>query len=207
MKTIDISEEIYSYLETIPRPFNATVNDVLQKVINDYKELQAEHSDLKERYSDLKNRDSEPMIPSENSKPALKERSAKINGNFPKKRSHAISELLDDPRFKTSSGKDKYGLILSAICRENPKRFEEILRFEFGSKRKYFSTSEIEIASSGSNTGVIKIPETSIYALTSLAVENKRKILDQVMSHFGYPYALIERVCRNIPKMNRKKRD
>lgn len=169
MKSIEVDEEVLNALFKNAQGFGDTANTVLRRVLG--------------------------LAPSANGsdKSHLSEPSSTTIPS-------PILAYAEGPKFRSlARGLDKFLALLAWLQQRHGTDFEEILNLPLGG-RKYFAKTEGEIrATAHGSVSVRRIPESEIWALTTLSNDSKKTVISRVLQFLGYPTAEVAGVLKQFP--------
>lgn len=100
-----------------------------------------------------------------------------------------VGVLLNDSRLRLERDVvQRFLHILGWLAREHPADFDGVTRIS-GRKRLYFSKSEASLKESGASVQPQKIPDTGYWVITNNDTPKKRRMLEDVLQMLHYPPA------------------
>ena len=172
MKTIEISDSVYTALSQRVKGFGETPNTVIERLLNRLDELE---------------------------KPTLKKLPPAKEPSHDEAEG-PLTKLITSLEYQRCDAVGRYISILSKLYKINPGKFEQLTRYRRkGGKRVNFAKSSQEIEQSGSSTYPQPITGTPFFVLTNLDNRSKRHILADVLPFFGISKNHIQEVIKTIP--------
>lgn len=179
---VEIDNEVFDALKKRITGFNETPNDVLRCLLDlPRKGVGPE----KQPNSELATRNGAPA------------RELKVR--------NTLATLVARTAYGPAPAINKYLAILAVIIKEVPGMREKLLQYRKG-KRVYFSEKEEEIHSSAQNVTVHKIPNESIFVLSTMDNRAKREILADICLLAGLNRSEAEEIVSSIQDSAKKRR-
>jgi negative modulator of initiation of replication len=95
------------------------------------------------------------------------------------------------------TGKERYLALLSLLYKLDSRGFMRLLNL-WGTSRRYFGTSAMEISQTGRNTSPEAVIGSPYWTVTNLNQDRKREILRRVLVELGYSRAITTEVCQAL---------
>lgn len=173
MRTIEIDDDVFFYLNGASRSLNTSIGQVVRDLIN----------------------------PAETTFPRGPKPVAKPQGTAGDQRSPrdvALSDYVRSPGFLANrSVVDQFLSVLSFLHKQNPDKFELLTSLE-GRTRKYIAKSEQELEASGTSVNPKQIPHSNFWVVTNNDTNNKRMLLKQALTLLGYSTETIRLVAESL---------
>jgi negative modulator of initiation of replication len=189
MKTIDVDEELYSYIASQTRHIGESASDILRRLLNvDGQESPSQPVSHSVQVAE---------VPVETqikgivvSKDAGKEQT--LSGV------QVMRELLISDEFAAQKKViDRFMLVLSTLYAIDSDSFSEAMLVK-GRKRVYFADNEQTLLESGKTTKPKAIPNTPFWVITNNNTSRKQQMIEQVMVRMNFPPELIDKVTLSI---------
>ena len=182
MKTIEIDDDVYAFLERHISGFGDTPNNVLRRV-------------LLPKISLPPPRQSVPAVNAPSVSVAI---GPSVQGPRLPITDSKLSEILNSAEYRRSNGKEKYFTLLAFLERASPNGLLRLGVYS-GRHRIYIANNALEIERSGTNTLPDKVPGTALFAATNLSNSMKRSILRHSLTRLGRSSSEIRAVEESIP--------
>jgi len=174
MKTIEVDDQLYSYIASQTQHIGESASDILRRLL-----------DVPQR--------SAPKLGADQSSPASPSTEAVKRPPY-----HELARLLKSEPF-TSEVKavGRFMLVLTTLYQSDSAGFTAATEIK-GTKRVYFGRSEEQLLEHGASTKPRQIPATPYWVITNTNTGRKRNIIAQLMTDMGYCHQQIEQICQVI---------
>jgi negative modulator of initiation of replication len=112
--------------------------------------------------------------------------------------------FMRSPQFKSiPRAVDQYLQVLGWLNKHHAGKFPQVATELPMGGRKYFAYSQQEITGKG-YTGPRPIPNSSLWALTAMANDHKKRVLGHVLSFLGYSADLVALILAEFPDSEKR---
>ena len=181
MKTIEVDDELYSYIASHTKHIGESASDILRRMLKFSAASQPAAAPVPK---------STPVAaPAAEVKPV----------NSPKDNVRAVRELLlSDEYAEQKNAVNRFMLVLSTLYSLNAKAFAESTESLHGRTRVYFASDERTLLQSGNQTKPKQVPGTPYWVITNTNTGRKCSMIEHIMQSMQFPAELIEKVCGTI---------
>lgn len=180
MKTIEVDDDLYSYIASHTQHIGESASDILRRML---------------RFSAV----TQPEVsPAKGLPPAVPE--GELHQATPAKENiRALRELLlSDEYDEQKRAVNRFMLILTALYNLNSQGFADAARSLHGRTRVYFAEDSRILLKNGSHTKPKQIPGTSWWVITNTNTGRKCSMITHIMQAMQFPTEVIEKVCSTI---------
>jgi len=170
MKTIEVDDQLYSYIASQTEHIGESASDILRRLLNVPK---PEAQGGENTTSPSHEADRHPPF-------------------------DELVRLLNSKAF-ASEGKviGRFMAILATLYQLDSAGFTAATEIK-GTKRVYFGRSQEQLLEHGSSTKPRQIPDTPYWVITNTNTGRKRNIIAQLMADMGFCQQQIEQICQAI---------
>ena len=182
MKTIEVDDELYSYIASHTKHIGESASDILRRMLKFSAAPQPAAAVPLAK---------EPLAPVtvEEVKPA----------NTAKDKVRAVRELLlSDEYAEQKKAVNRFMLVLSTLYSIDKKAFAESTESLHGRTRVYFAADEHTLLQNGNQTKPKQVPDTPYWVITNTNTGRKCSMVEHIMQSMQFPAELIEKVCGTI---------
>ncbi|WP_437889236.1 replication initiation negative regulator SeqA [Phytobacter sp. V91] len=183
MKTIEVDDELYSYIASHTKHIGESASDILRRMLK-FSATSQPASTLPAVVKET------PVAPkTEEVKPA----------NTAKDKVRAVRELLlSDEYAEQKKAVNRFLLVLSTLYSLDNNAFAESTESLHGRTRVYFASDEQTLLQNGNQTKPKQVPETPYWVITNTNTGRKCSMVEHIMQSMQFPVELIEKVCGTI---------
>ena len=177
MKTIEVDDELYSYIASHTKHIGESASDILRRML---------------KFSAV----SQPATPVSKAAPALAPAPAvEVKpANPAKDKVRAMRELLLSDEY----AENRFMLVLTTLYSLDSKAFAEATESLHGRTRVYFAEDARTLLKSGNQTKPKQVPGTPWWVITNTNTGRKCSMIEHIMQSMQFPAELIEKVCGTI---------
>lgn len=182
MKTIEVDDELYSYIASHTKHIGESASDILRRMLKFSAAPQPAAAVPLAK---------EPLAPVtvEEVKPA----------NTAKDKVRAVRELLlSDEYAEQKKAVNRFMLVLSTLYSLDNNAFAEATESLHGRTRVYFAGDEQTLLQNGNQTKPKHVPGTPYWVITNTNTGRKCSMIEHIMQSMQFPAELIEKVCGTI---------
>jgi len=177
MKTIEVDDELYSYIASHTKHIGESASDILRRML---KFSAASQSAPKETRVVSAAPDLKPVNPAKDNVRAMREL------------------LLSDEYADQKRAVNRFMLVLSTLYSLDAKAFADATESLHGRTRVYFANDEKTLLQSGNQTKPKGVPGTPYWVITNTNTGRKCGMIEHIMQSMQFPAELIEKVCGTI---------
>ncbi|WP_318389032.1 replication initiation negative regulator SeqA [Enterobacter sp.] len=177
MKTIEVDDELYSYIASHTKHIGESASDILRRML---KFSAASQSVPKETRVVSAAPDLKPVNPAKDNVRAMREL------------------LLSDEYADQKRAVNRFMLVLSTLYSLDAKAFADATESLHGRTRVYFANDEKTLLQSGNQTKPKEVPGTPYWVITNTNTGRKCGMIEHIMQSMQFPAELIEKVCGTI---------
>ncbi|XTZ37263.1 replication initiation negative regulator SeqA [Salmonella enterica] len=184
MKTIEVDDELYSYIASHTKHIGESASDILRRML---------------KFSAVP----QPQ-PAASVAPVKETRTVSVEGvkpatNTAKDKVRAVRELLlSDEYAEQKKAVNRFLLVLSTLYSLDEKGFTESTESLHGRTRVYFAVNEHTLLQNGTQTKPKPVPNTPYWVITNTNTGRKCSMIEHIMQSMQFPVELIEKVCGTI---------
>ena len=184
MKTIDVDEELYSYIASHTQHIGESASEILRRMLN--LGPQAPGTSCAPVATDSADNKTPPVTP----------RPVKATSQDPVRVMREL--LLSDSYAEKKKTIDRFMLVLSALYNIDPQGFSKSTDELHGRTRVYFAGDEHTLLASGKTSKPRHIPGTPFWVITNTNTQRKQSMVEQIMQGMGFPANTVEKVCNTL---------
>lgn len=184
MKTIEVDDELYSYIASHTKHIGESASDILRRMLKFSAVPQAQ--------------------PATTPAPAPQARTAGTAEeikpvNTTRDKVRAVRELLlSDEYAEQKKAVNRFLLVLSTLYSLDAQGFTESTESLHGRTRVYFAANEQTLLQNGNQTKPKQVPGTPLWVITNTNTGRKCSMIEHIMQSMQFPAELIEKVCGTI---------
>ena len=180
MKTIEVDDELYSYIASHTKHIGESASDILRRML---------------KFSAA----SQPVTPIVKEVRAVQPVVAAKPVNPVKDKVRAMRELLlSDEYAEQKKAVNRFMLVLSTLYSLDQNAFAEATESLHGRTRVYFAADEQTLLKNGNQTKPKHVPGTPYWVITNTNTGRKCSMVEHIMQSMQFPAELIEKVCGTI---------
>ena len=180
MKTIEVDDELYSYIASHTKHIGESASDILRRMLKFSAASQPATPVVK---------DVRAVQPVVEAKPV----------NPVKDKVRAMRELLlSDEYAEQKKAVNRFMLVLSTLYSLDQHAFAEATESLHGRTRVYFAADEQTLLKTGNQTKPKHVPGTPYWVITNTNTGRKCSMVEHIMQSMQFPAELIEKVCGTI---------
>nr|WP_318384957.1 replication initiation negative regulator SeqA [uncultured Enterobacter sp.] len=180
MKTIEVDDELYSYIAGHTKHIGESASDILRRMLK---------FSAASKPATAAPKDAAPVIVTADAKPA----------NTAKDKVRAMRELLlSDEYADQKRAVNRFMLVLSTLYSLDAKAFADATESLHGRTRVYFASNEHTLLQNGNQTKPKEVPGTPYWVITNTNTGRKCSMIEHIMQSMQFPAELIEKVCGTI---------
>ncbi|MBU5640228.1 replication initiation negative regulator SeqA [Citrobacter sp. S46_ASV_140] len=180
MKTIEVDDELYSYIASHTKHIGESASDILRRML---------------KFSAA----SQPVTPVVKEVRAVQAVVEAKPVNLVKDKVRAMRELLlSDEYAEQKKAVNRFMLVLSTLYSLDQNAFAEATESLHGRTRVYFAADEQTLLKNGNQTKPKHVPGTPYWVITNTNTGRKCSMVEHIMQSMQFPAELIEKVCGTI---------
>ena len=180
MKTIEVDDELYSYIASHTKHIGESASDILRRML---------------KFSAA----SQPVTPVVKEVRAVQAVVEAKLVNPVKDKVRAMRELLlSDEYAEQKKAVNRFMLVLSTLYSLDQNAFAEATESLHGRTRVYFAADEQTLLKNGNQTKPKHVPGTPYWVITNTNTGRKCSMVEHIMQSMQFPAELIEKVCGTI---------
>ncbi|EFE08269.1 replication initiation negative regulator SeqA [Citrobacter youngae] len=180
MKTIEVDDELYSYIASHTKHIGESASDILRRML---------------KFSAA----SQPVTPVVKDVRAVQAVVEAKPVNPVKDKVRAMRELLlSDEYAEQKKAVNRFMLVLSTLYSLDQNAFAEATESLHGRTRVYFAADEQTLLKNGNQTKPKHVPGTPYWVITNTNTGRKCSMVEHIMQSMQFPAELIEKVCGTI---------
>ncbi|SCB87456.1 replication initiation negative regulator SeqA [Kosakonia oryziphila] len=184
MKTIEVDDELYSYIASHTKHIGESASDILRRMLKF-----SAVSSVQPAASLAPVKEPRTVVTVESIKPA----------NTAKDKVRAVRELLlSDEYAEQKKAVNRFLMVLSTLYSLDDKGFTESTESLHGRTRVYFAVNEQTLLQNGNQTKPKQVPNTPYWVITNTNTGRKCSMIEHIMQSMQFPAELIEKVCGTI---------
>jgi len=184
MKTIEVDDELYSYIASHTKHIGESASDILRRMLK-FSAVQQSQSAA----SPTPVKEMRTVNVAEGANPL----------NSAKDKVRAVRELLlSDEYAEQKKAVNRFLLVLSTLYLLDEKGFTESTESLHGRTRVYFAANEQTLLQNGNQTKPKQVPNTPYWVITNTNTGRKCSMIEHIMQSMQFPAELIEKVCGTI---------
>ena len=180
MKTIEVDDELYSYIASHARHIGESASDILRRMLKFSAASQPVSPVVKEVRAVQPVVEAKPVNPVKDKVRAMREL------------------LLSDEYAEQKKAVNLFMLVLSTLYSLDQNAFAEATESLHGRTRVYFAVDEQTLLNNGNQTKPKHVPGTPYWVITNTNTGRKCSMVEHIMQSMQFPAELIEKVCGTI---------
>ena len=180
MKTIEVDDELYSYIASHTKHIGESASDILRRMLKFSAASQPVTPVVKEVRAVQPVVEAKPVNPVKDKVRAMREL------------------LLSDEYAEQKKAVNRFMLVLSTLYSLDQNAFAEATDSLHGRTRVYFAADEQTLLKNGNQTKPKHVPGTPYWVITNTNTGRKCSMVEHIMESMQFPAELIEKVCGTI---------
>ena len=180
MKTIEVDDELYSYIASHTKHIGESASDILRRMLKFSAASQPVTPVVKEVRAVQPVVEAKPVNPVKDKVRAMREL------------------LLSDEYAEQKKAVNRFMLVLSTLYSLDQNAFAEATESLHGRTRVYFAADEQTLLKNGNQTKPKHVPGTPYWVITNTNTGRKCSMVEHIMQSMLFPAELIEKVCGTI---------
>ena len=180
MKTIEVDDELYSYIASHTKHIGESASDILRRMLKFSAASQPVTPIVKEVRAVQAVVEAKPVNPVKDKVRAMREL------------------LLSDEYAEQKKAVNRFMLVLSTLYSLDQNAFAEATESLHGRTRVYFAADEQTLLKNGNQTKPKHVPGTPYWVITNTNTGRKCSMVEHIMQSMQFPAELIEKVCGTI---------
>ncbi|MBJ9142965.1 replication initiation negative regulator SeqA [Citrobacter braakii] len=180
MKTIEVDDELYSYIASHTKHIGESASDILRRMLKLSAASQPVTPVVKEVRAVQAVVEAKPVNPVKDKVRAMREL------------------LLSDEYAEQKKAVNRFMLVLSTLYSLDQNAFAEATESLHGRTRVYFAADEQTLLKNGNQTKPKHVPGTPYWVITNTNTGRKCSMVEHIMQSMQFPAELIEKVCGTI---------
>ena len=180
MKTIEVDDELYSYIASHTKHIGESASDILRRMLKFSAASQPVTPVVKEVRAVQAVVEAKPVNPVKDKVRAMREL------------------LLSDEYVEQKKAVNRFMLVLSTLYSLDQNAFAEATESLHGRTRVYFAADEQTLLKNGNQTKPKHVPGTPYWVITNTNTGRKCSMVEHIMQSMQFPAELIEKVCGTI---------
>ncbi|MBJ8831619.1 replication initiation negative regulator SeqA [Citrobacter freundii] len=180
MKTIEVDDELYSYIASHTKHIGESASDILRRMLKFSAASQPVTPVVKEVRAVQPVVEAKPVNPVKDKVRAMREL------------------LLSDEYAEQKKAVNRFMLVLSTLYSLDQNAFAEASESLHGRTRVYFAADEQTLLKNGNQTKPKHVPGTPYWVITNTNTGRKCSMVEHIMQSMQFPAELIEKVCGTI---------
>ncbi|MBJ9045122.1 replication initiation negative regulator SeqA [Citrobacter braakii] len=180
MKTIEVDDELYSYIASHTKHIGESASDILRRMLKFSAASQPVTPVVKEVRAVQAVVEAKPVNPVKDKVRAMREL------------------LLSDEYAEQKKAVNRFMLVLSTLYSLDQNVFAEATESLHGRTRVYFAADEQTLLKNGNQTKPKHVPGTPYWVITNTNTGRKCSMVEHIMQSMQFPAELIEKVCGTI---------
>ncbi|MCX9001289.1 replication initiation negative regulator SeqA [Citrobacter portucalensis] len=180
MKTIEVDDELYSYIASHTKHIGESASDILRRMLKFSAASQPVSPIVKEVRAVQPVVEAKPVNPVKDKVRAMREL------------------LLSDEYAEQKKAVNRFMLVLSTLYSLDQNAFAEATESLHGRTRVYFAADEQTLLKNGNQTKPKHVPGTPYWVITNTNTGRKCSMVEHIMQSMQFPAELIEKVCGTI---------
>lgn len=180
MKTIEVDDELYSYIASHTKHIGESASDILRRMLKFSAASQPVTPVVKEVRAVQAVVEAKPVNPVKDKVRAMREL------------------LLSDEYAEQKKAVNRFMLVLSTLYSLDQNAFAEATESLHGRTRVYFAVDEQTLLNNGNQTKPKHVPCTPYWVITNTNTGRKCSMVEHIMQSMQFPAELIEKVCGTI---------
>ena len=180
MKTIEVDDELYSYIASHTKHIGESASDILRRMLKFSAASQPVTPVVKEVRAVQPVVEAKPVNPVKDKVRAMREL------------------LLSDEYAEQKKAVNRFMLVLSTLYSLDQNAFAEATESLHGRTRVYFAADEQTLLKNGNQPKPKHVPGTPYWVITNTNTGRKCSMVEHIMQSMQFPAELIEKVCGTI---------
>ena len=180
MKTIEVDDELYSYIASHTKHIGESASDILRRMLKFSAASQPVTPVVKEVRAVQAVVEAKPVNPVKDKVRAMREL------------------LLSEEYAEQKKAVNRFMLVLSTLYSLDQNAFAEATESLHGRTRVYFAADEQTLLKNGNQTKPKHVPGTPYWVITNTNTGRKCSMVEHIMQSMQFPAELIEKVCGTI---------
>lgn len=180
MKTIEVDDELYSYIASHTKHIGESASDILRRMLKFSAASQPVTPVVKEVRAVQPVVEAKPVNPVKDKVRAMREL------------------LLSDEYAEQKKAVNRFMLVLSTLYSLDQNAFAEATESLHGRTRVYFAADEQTLLKNGNQTKPKHVQGTPYWVITNTNTGRKCSMVEHIMQSMQFPAELIEKVCGTI---------
>ncbi|TKU77276.1 replication initiation negative regulator SeqA [Citrobacter sp. wls710] len=180
MKTIEVDDELYSYIASHTKHIGESASDILRRMLKFSAASQPVTPVVKEVRAVQPVVEAKPVNPVKDKVRAMREL------------------LLSDEYAEQKKAVNRFMLVLSTLYSLDQNAFAEATDSLHGRTRVYFAADEQTLLKNGNQTKPKHVSGTPYWVITNTNTGRKCSMVEHIMQSMQFPAELIEKVCGTI---------
>lgn len=180
MKTIEVDDELYSYIASHTKHIGESASDILRRMLKFSAASQPVTPVVKEVRAVQPVVEAKPVNPVKDKVRAMREL------------------LLSDEYAEQKKAVNRFMLVLSTLYSLDQHAFAQATESLHGRTRVYFAADEQTLLKNGNQTKPKHVPGTPYWVITNTNTGRKCSMVEHIMQSMQFPAELIEKVCGTI---------
>lgn len=180
MKTIEVDDELYSYIASHTKHIGESASEILRRMLKFSAASQTATPVVKEVRAVQPVVEAKPVNPIKDKVRAMREL------------------LLSDEYAEQKKAVNRFMLVLSTLYSLDQHAFAEATESLHGRTRVYFAADEQTLLKNGNQTKPKHVPGTPYWVITNTNTGRKCSMVEHIMQSMQFPAELIEKVCGTI---------
>ena len=180
MKTIEVDDELYSYIASHTKHIGESASEILRRMLKFSAASQPVTPVVKEVRAVQPVVEAKPVNPVKDKVRAMREL------------------LLSDEYAEQKKAVNRFMLVLSTLYSLDQNAFAEATESLHGRTRVYFAADEQTLLKNGNQTKPKHVPGTPYWVITNTNTGRKCSMVEHIMQSMQFPVELIEKVCGTI---------
>ena len=176
MKTIEVDDELYSYIASHTKHIGESASDILRRMLK----FSAASQPVTPVVKEVRVVEAKPVNPVKDKVRAMREL------------------LLSDEYAEQKKAVNRFMLVLSTLYSLDQNAFAEATESLHGRTRVYFAADEQTLLKNGNQTKPKHVPGTPYWVITNTNTGRKCSMVEHIMQSMQFPAELIEKVCGTI---------
>ena len=180
MKTIEVDDELYSYIASHTKHIGESASDILRRMLKFSAASQPVTPVVKEVRAVQAVVEAKPVNPVKDKVRAMREL------------------LLSDEYAEQKKAVNRFMLVLSTLYSLDQNAFADATESLHGRTRVYFAADDQTLLKNGNQTKPKHVPGTPYWVITNTNTGRKCSMVEHIMQSMQFPAELIEKVCGTI---------
>ncbi|EHC54499.1 SeqA protein [Salmonella enterica subsp. enterica serovar Hvittingfoss str. A4-620] len=192
MKTIEVDDELYSYIASHTKHIGESASDILRRMLKFSATTQPTASAVKGTPAAQPVAEAKPVNPVKDKVRAMRE--LLLSDEYAEQKK-AVNRCRAE---KSGQPVNRFMLILTTLYSLDHHAFAEATESLHGRTRVYFAADEQTLLKNGNQTKPKHVPGTPYWVITNTNTGRKCSMIEHIMQSMQFPAELIEKVCGTI---------